>query len=122
MSGGDARRAGTRRLLTLLTAGLLAGCVDSGLPDRNLPRAQAERRVFEYPAYQMAAPRPEVLELAGRRWLPSFSIETIQPALLRPVAETAGTRLYALAWDSEPFDRLYLPVGQDRWRTVEHVF
>ena len=113
-------RIGRTVLAALLLAGLAAGCRDSGLPDRNLPKADAERRVYDYPAYQAAAETP-VWEVGGRRWQASGAVQSIDAGVLRPVAGAGGTTLYALQWDEEPYDRLYTPATNDLWQPVETI-
>ncbi|HSJ14095.1 MAG TPA: hypothetical protein VK939_06760 [Longimicrobiales bacterium] len=109
-------------VVLLAGSGALAGCRDSGLPDRNLPREQAEQRTYGYPAYQaVGAALAEVWELNGRRWQLSAQVETIAQSGLRSVANANGTAMYALRWDREPFDRLYTPVGENRWRVVTPI-
>jgi hypothetical protein len=119
-SGRAARRARGAGLL-LVTGALSLGCRDNGLPDRNLPLDQAQRRTFNYPAYQPYAGAVEVWELAGHRWQASARVETIQARLLRSVANANGTAVYALSWDQPPHDRLYTPVGENRWLVIERV-
>jgi hypothetical protein len=41
--------------------------------------------------------------------------------LLTSVGNAAGTAVYALSWDKVPYDRLYTPVGENRWRVIERV-
>lgn len=120
MSGINARgwRGGRSALAVLLVAGVAAGCKDSGLPDRNLPKADAERRTYEYPAYQ-AAVEPQVWELAGRRWQAGGPVEAIDSTLLRAVASAGGATIYALEWDEEPYDRLFTPAAGGGWQPVE---
>jgi hypothetical protein len=105
----------------VLLAALPAGCRDNGLPDRNLPLDQAERRTFNYPAYQPYGGKVEVWELAGQRWQAGARVETIEARLLRSVANANGTAVYALEWDRPPHDRLYTPVGENRWLVIERL-
>jgi hypothetical protein len=112
----------TRSLLAAaLGATLLAGCRDNGLPDRNLPLDQAASRTYNYPAYQPYAGEVEVWELGGRRWQAGAQVETIEARLLQAVANANGTAVYALVWDREPHDRLYTPVGENRWLVIDRV-
>jgi hypothetical protein len=116
------RRSGSWGLLAVAASMVLGGCRDSGLPDRNLPRAEAEQRTYGYPAYQPFAPAlTEVWDLDGRRWQLSAHVETIDAARLRSVANANGTAMYALSWDEQPLDRLYTPVGENRWRVVTAI-
>ena len=113
-----------RRFLALsaLLAGALAfGCRDNGLPDRNLPLDQAENRTPAYPAYQAYQGEVPVLEVAGSRWQATAPIETIEARLLTAVGNAQGTPVYALNWDKAPYDRLFTPVGENRWRVIERV-
>lgn len=119
---GKSRRGVARALAAVAVAAAAGtGCVDSGLPDRNLPKAQAEHRTYGYPVYQVAATAPEVWDIGGRRWVAGAAVETIEQTQLRAIANANGTPVYALSWDQEPFDRLYSPVGGNRWRVVEAI-
>lgn len=117
MIGKNARTLRAVQTAAVLLAGATAGCVDSGLPDRNLPRAEAVHRTYSYPAYQAAA-TSEVWDFAGRRWQALGTVETIDPALLRQVANANGTVLFALNTDQEPYTQLYTPMGANRWRPI----
>jgi len=122
MQVGIARRRVPRYLaLVALSMGGLAACRDVGLPDRNLPLDQAEQRTYGYPVYQPFAGTVPVLELANQRWQATAPIVTIQSRLLQSVATADGTPVYALAWDRQPYDQLYAPVGENRWRVIERV-
>ncbi|HSJ06167.1 MAG TPA: hypothetical protein VK936_05655 [Longimicrobiales bacterium] len=108
-------RSGTGRLWIAVTAVVgLAGCKDSGLPDRNLPIDQARHREFGYPAYQPTADNPPVAH-AGRHWIRSLPLESIPAGLLEPVGGADGLQLYALRGSRPPYTRLYTPIGEDRW-------
>lgn len=116
------RRFGGWGLVVVAGSLALGACRDSGLPDRNLPRAEAEHRSYGYPVYQALAPAlAEVWDLDGRRWQLSAHVETIAASQLRSVANANGTAMYALRWDEQPLDRLYTPVGEDRWRVVTPI-
>jgi hypothetical protein len=107
--------------LVAVLAVLPLGCRDVGLPDRNLALDQAQHRTSSYPAYQPYAGEVEVWEVAGQRWQATAPIETNESRLLQSVANASGTPVYALAWDRAPYDRLYTPVGENRWRVIERV-
>jgi hypothetical protein len=107
--------------LAAMAAAIPVGCRDNGLPDRNLPLDQAQNRTYNYPVYQAYQGEVPVWELGGQRWQATAPIETIESRLLQAVAHAGGTPVYALAWDREPYDRLYTPVGENRWRLVERV-
>lgn len=108
-------RSGVRAgMLALACVATLAGCRDSGLPDRNLPLEEARHRQFSYPAYQPLADNAPIAA-AGRHWLRSSAVETIPAAMLEPVQGTDGTPLYAVRGSRAPYARLYTPVGPDRW-------
>jgi hypothetical protein len=105
--------------VVLLACTGLVACRDSGLPDRNLPRAEAEQRAYGYPVYQpLGAALTEIWELNDRRWQLSAHVETIAATALTSVANANGTAMYALNWDQPPYDRLFTPVGENRWRLV----
>jgi hypothetical protein len=110
------RGMGAPRLaaITLAAAIGVAGCKDSGLPDRNLPVEEARQREYGYPAYQPAAD-PAPVAAAGRLWIRSLPVETIPSHLLEPLAATQTVQLYALRGTSAPYSRLYAPAGDGRW-------
>lgn len=120
MIGMSARALRAVQTAAVLLAGTVAGCVDSGLPDRNLPREEALNRTYSYPAYQ-ASPTSEVWDFGGRRWQALGTVETIAPTLLRQVANANGTVLFALNTDPEPYTQLYTPVGANRWRPIAAI-
>jgi hypothetical protein len=99
--------------LGLVLAGL-AGCKDSGLPDRNLPVREARQRAYAYPAYERTAGNAPVAA-AGRNWIRSLTEETIPEHLMVPVGAGAETQLFAVRGSREPYSRLYARVGDDRW-------
>ena len=103
------------RAFMLVLAVALTACRDSGLPDRNLPLMDARNREYSYEAYQ-PAPNAMPVALAGSNWMRSLPMVTIPPRLLAPVGNADGTVLYALRGRSAPYDRLYSPAGDDRWR------
>jgi len=124
MQTGNSRiRRAARHLAwpALAVAGLLAGCRDNGLPDRNLPLDEAEQRTYGYPLYQTFAQGAGEWEFAGQRWQETAPVVTIEPRLLQPVDTAAGIPVYALAWDRPPYDRLYAPAGENHWRVIERV-
>jgi hypothetical protein len=92
----------------------VAGCKDSGLPDRNLPVEEARQREYGYPVYQPAADAAPVAA-GGRLWIRSLPVETIPAHLLEPVADAQAVRLYALRGTGTPYSRLYAPAGDGRW-------
>jgi len=108
-------------LPALLAAALTLACRDVGLPDKNLPLDQAEHRTYGYPVYQAFPDSVPVLQVAGHRWQVTAPIETIEGRLLTSVGNASGTPVYALSWDKEPYDRLYTPVGENRWRVIERI-
>ena len=105
----------------LLAAGTSPGCRDVGLPDRNLPLDQAEHRTYGYPVYQAFPDSVPVLQVAGHRWQATSPIETIETRLMTSVGNASGTAVYVLVWDKAPYDRLYTPVGENRWRVIERI-
>lgn len=109
-----------------------SGCVDSGLPGKNLPLDVARHREWSYPLYQEAVQPsglPDLVSFDGSTWalqaapFAEAGIEsalTRDPQLLRAVS-TGSASFQALRWDEPPYDRLYLqaPSGM---RTYERVY
>jgi hypothetical protein len=115
--GGKMNRFG-RVAVRAIAVGAVAGlgaCVDSGLPDRNLPHEAARNREFAYAAYQPTASNTPIA-VAGRHWIGSLPVESIPDRMLVPVGNVEGTVIHALRGRSAPYDRLYAPVGEGRWR------
>lgn len=126
----DGGRVGALALLVLIGA---TGCVDSGLPGKNLPLAEARHREWSYPLYQEAVQPsglPDLISFDGRTWAlqamnwPEMGLEgalTRDPTLLQAVPTAAGASLEALAWDEAPYDQLFMatPAGM---RTYERVY
>lgn len=118
--------------VALLALSGITGCVDSGLPDKNLPLEEARHREWSYPVYQAAVQPsglPELVSFNESTWAlqaaawSEYGMEstlTRDPALLEGVS-TGATRLQALRWDTAPYDRLFLatPGGL---RTYERVY
>ena len=121
-----------RRAATLLALIAFTGCVDSGLPDKNLPLEQARHREWSYPIYLEAVQPsglPELVSFNESTWAlqaaawPEYGLEsalTRDPTLLRSVA-TGAAPLQALRWDTAPFDRLFL-ASPGGLRTYERVY
>jgi hypothetical protein len=107
-------RGAVRGAALLLAVVTLAGCRDSGLPDRNLPVEEARTREFGYSVYQ-AAPEARPVAAAGRHWIRSAPEERIRPQLMTPVAADGDVQLYAPRHARPPYDRLYSPAGADLW-------
>jgi hypothetical protein len=101
-------------MLALVLATGVTACKDSGLPDRNLPFEEARNRQYGYPVYQPLAGNVPVAA-AGRHWLRSAEVMTIPGGIMEPVAAAEGTQLYTVRGTRAPYDRLYAPLGQDRW-------
>ena len=99
----------------------IAGCKDSGLPDRNLPHEEAAHRP---PAALVQAVFPETnprnremaahaamaqpISVAGGTFMASGGVGSAPSSLLRQVGSGAGGAFFAAAWDEPPYDRLYL--------------
>jgi hypothetical protein len=107
---GNARLA----MLAVACAATLAGCKDSGLPDRVVPLQEARHRQYGYAVYQPLANNAPVAA-AGRHWARSAAVEEIPAGVLIPVASADGTQLYAVRGAQAPYSRLYAPVGPNRW-------
>jgi len=79
------------------------GCVDSGLPGKNLPLEEARTRAFRYDVYEA---RPsETIRVADREWVTAGAPMDIPQRLLTPV--TADGNVFALSTDASPRTRLY---------------
>jgi hypothetical protein len=109
------RRAATRVAVVVLCGAGHAGCRDSGLAGKNLPREDARHRESRYPAYQPAADHTPIA-LAGRHWVGTLPIESLPDRLLVPVGSGNGETLYAPRGRQTPYSRLYARVGEGRWR------
>jgi hypothetical protein len=115
-----------------LLAVISSGCVDSGLPGKNLPLDVARHREWSYPLYQAAVQPsglPDLISFDGGTWalqaapFVEAGLESAlqrDPQLLRPVSG-GEAQFLALAWDEAPFDRLFLraPSGL---RSYERVY
>ncbi|HEU5209557.1 MAG TPA: hypothetical protein VFU06_09110 [Longimicrobiales bacterium] len=123
---------GWRMGAVALLAVLSSGCVDSGLPGKNLPLDVARFREWSYPLYQEAVQPsglPDLVSFDQGTWalqaatLAEAGLESAlqrNPQLLRPVSG-GEAQFLALSWDQPPFDRLFLraPSGL---RTYERVY
>lgn len=101
-------------LVAIACVTVLSACRDNGLPDRNLPLAEAQHREFGYQVYEPSA-NNRAIALGGRHWVRSLAVETIPARLLVPVGTAEGTQLFALRNEATPYSRLYSPVSQNRW-------
>lgn len=100
-----AGRVGTMAILSLIAA---AGCVDSGLPDRNLPLETARERPFRYPVYDGSANIPPVT-YAEQTWRAAGPPIDIPDRLLTRVSGATGAEaVYTLVTDAAPIRRLYV--------------
>ena len=103
------RRTATARLcfgvVALLVAAATAGCMDSGLPGRNTPQAEAEQMVWSYPAYEASG--AHAVMLGEEQWMVAGPPIRIPENLLTAVAGDHEAGLFALTTDSEPYSRLY---------------
>lgn len=126
----DWRQSSALALLVLLGT---TGCVDSGLPGKNLPLEQARHRAWSYPLYEVAAQQSEVpalISLDDRTWAlsaivpPELGTESTlarDPSLLRTVSSAGGASLQALTWDDSPFDLLFARTSAGI-RTYQRVY
>jgi hypothetical protein len=122
------RRAGATALLTVILA---TGCVDSGLPGKNLPLEEARHREWRYPLYQAAVQPsglPDLIHFDGSTWAlqshgwPEMGIATTltrDPSMLE-VVSGGSAAFQALRWDEAPYDRLFLraPSGLREYERV----
>lgn len=94
----------------------VTACRDNGLPDRNLPIAEARHRQYGYPAYE-ATPGDAPVAAGGRHYMPSLPIETIPAGVLVPVAGAAGdVPLFVVRGAEAPYSRVYAQAGEGQWR------
>jgi len=105
---------GLRPLATAVAVLALAGCKDSGLPGMNLPLQVAEHKPTLYPlyAYPQGQVQLDAAEVAGRDWLLVRVEERIPDAM---VVAVGGAEHFVLAWDTEPYDRVYERVAPGRY-------
>ena len=102
-----------------LLAAISSGCVDSGLPGKNLPLDEARFREWSYPLYEMAvhpSGLPDLISFDDGTWAlmaaphrkggMESALER-SPQLLRPVSG-GEAQFMALAWDTPPYNRLFL--------------
>jgi hypothetical protein len=88
----------------------LGGCVDSGLPGKNLPLEEARVKPFRYSVYDATGNLPAA-EVNGQTWRAVGPPEPVAAALLVPVVATGAHDVFALATDRLPYDRLYVRTG-----------
>ena len=115
---------GTNERWTLRAGALalvaLAGCVDSGLPERNTSMPEAMSAPSSYEVYEgssaLTDPAAAVITMQRQRWMTAGFAPHVPREMLEPVASAGGRPLYALSWDDPPFTRLYLegPGGELR--------
>lgn len=93
---------------TALLAGLIAavGCVDSGLPGKNLPLEEARVKPPVYETYDSGHPMAPI-HFGDHDWMAAGHAVNIADRLLAPVAG-AGDNVFVLATDNEPYSRLYV--------------
>jgi hypothetical protein len=107
-------RVGVEHLLRVAGAGIVAvalsGCVDSGLPGKNLPLEQARTKPFRYSVYDAASDLPAA-EVAGRTWRPAGPPEPVPASLLVPVESMGAHDVFSLSTDPAPHSRLYVRTG-----------
>lgn len=109
----------TVRLTAVAAFLCLGACTEWGLPDRNLPRADALQREYGFEAYRQEPRR--TVSFAGRQWLMSGAPADVQARLLQPVGTAGAATLYALRWDQAPYDRLYTAEPAAGWRALDLV-
>jgi len=92
---------------TALLAGLIAaGCVDSGLPGKNMPLEEARVKPPVYQTYDSGHAMAPI-HFGDHDWMVAGAPLSIADGLLTPI-EGAGDNLFALATDTEPYSRLYV--------------
>lgn len=100
-----------------LTALLLAGCQDMGLPG-NLP---LEAAAHAAPSELVAAvhahgDRGEAVALDGRLWVPWGLPRLLDGRELRPVGSVQGLTVQVRSWDRSPYDALFVRTVADEWQ------
>jgi hypothetical protein len=104
-------RSGSQWILGVtatLAAFATAGCRDSGLPDRNLPLADAETRRFSYEVYQPRDEAETVFRHDQADWVVAGEPQRIPASHLVSAGSAEGRALFALVTDAAPYDRLYV--------------
>jgi hypothetical protein len=110
-SGGIMEHSGRRWIrggMAALGFALAAGCVDSGLPDRNLPLEEAEHRPFRYQVYDVRPEAEAIVHHDDSDWAVAGAAERIPASALVPAGAGGSQALFSLASDAAPFDRLYM--------------
>ena len=100
-----------------LTALLLAGCRDMGLPG-NLP---LEDVAHGAPPELVAAVHgggadEDALALDGRLWVPWGLPRRFDTGELRPVGSVQGLTVHVRSWDRSPYDGLFVRTVADEWQ------
>ena len=111
----------------------LAGCKDSGLPDRNLPIDEAQHRApdalvqavhpesrpeaegAEAHAGMSMATRP--ITIGGQTFAASGTPASMDAAGLTQVGSVGGMGFFAARGDDAPYDRLYMAHGEQGYVT-----
>lgn len=116
---------GVCTMVVVLAATSLTACRDSGLPHRNTPVEEAASKEWRYPLYESAGTAQSgslgLYTIGERRYLPSAALERIPTIAVRPIGIANGQQIVALAWDDEPFDRLYLAASDGRFHPLLRV-
>jgi hypothetical protein len=114
-----------RPILLLLSTAVLAACNMKG---EALPREEAESRPPKYLTDErVLAPAEPLLPAQGVAigesvWVLTGIEHRISARYLRPVAASEGRQISALAWDEEPYGRLFVQRAPGRWRELSPVF
>lgn len=91
----------------IIAVAAVAGCVDSGLPGKNLPREEARTRAFRYAVYDATLNVPAV-KLEDREWVVAGPANHIPESMLTRVGVDGEREVFALSADVAPFDRIYV--------------
>ena len=134
-------------LFATLAIVALAGCKDSGLPDRNLPIDEATRRPpdalvqavhpetragqaahGETPADEAhggaagsAAMTSRAIRIGDQTFLPAGMPTDVDPALLSQVGAGGGMSFHAVRGDDAPYDRVFMTHPGGRYITYMPV-
>ena len=112
----------------------LGGCKDMGVREAtNAPLAIARTRppvMWAYQAVQLAPGERKAYEgrtgdvfaLGGQEFMVQYPEFAGTRSLLVPVGAENGAAVYALRWDSPPFDRVYVAPDPNRLQVAEPLY
>ena len=113
-----------RLLVLCATLTGIAACGNRGHP---VPLQEARhqeprfRIAGEEPAPAAVAVPPEGITLMERHFVAGGRMHQLSRTMLRQIAASGGTGVYALTWDEPPYDRLFVQADAGSWREVVPV-